>query len=73
MPDMKRRRKDDRTNEASGPPTTIEQALSHQKIEVLQQLLKKQFDVVAQGEYCSLYELVEVGYTYEELDEILYE
>ena len=73
MPDMKRRRKDDRTNEASGPPTTIEQALSHQNIEVLQQLLKTQFDVVAQGEYCWLHELVEVGYTYDEVAEILYE
>ncbi|OAG06554.1 uncharacterized protein CC84DRAFT_1142451 [Paraphaeosphaeria sporulosa] len=55
------------------PPTTIREALRSQNIKVLQQLLKKRFDVVAQGEYSWIRELNENGYTRDELAELLFE
>ncbi|KAI8930723.1 hypothetical protein NX059_012332 [Plenodomus lindquistii] len=55
------------------PPTTIEEALISQDIKVLQQLLKKRFEVVAQGEYSWVRELDEIGYTRDEIAELLFE
>jgi hypothetical protein len=55
------------------PPTTITEALNSENIKVLQQLLKKQFEVVAQGKYSWIRELDEIGYTRDELAELLFE
>jgi tetratricopeptide (TPR) repeat protein len=55
------------------PPTTIREALSSQNIKVLQQLLKRRFEVVAKGEYSWIRELDEIGYTRDEIAELLFE
>ncbi|KAF2475189.1 uncharacterized protein BDR25DRAFT_213279 [Lindgomyces ingoldianus] len=55
------------------PPTTIEEALGGQNIKGLRQLLKKRFDVVAQGEYSWIHELDDIGYTRDEIADLLFE
>lgn len=54
-------------------PWTIKEALDHGDIELLQHVLEARFDVVAQDDYSWLQELIDVGYTYRELAELLLE
>jgi len=55
------------------PPMTIGEALSCQNIKMLRQLLKKRFEIVAQGEYFWIRELDEIGYTHDEIADLLFE
>jgi tetratricopeptide (TPR) repeat protein len=55
------------------PRTTIKEALSSQDINMLQQLLKERFEVVAKGEYSWIRELDEIGCTRDEIAELLFE
>ncbi|KAL1600697.1 hypothetical protein SLS60_007085 [Paraconiothyrium brasiliense] len=55
------------------PPRTIEEALRCRDLKILRQLLRRQFKIVAQGDYSWMSELFEVGYTHDELAELLFE
>lgn len=55
------------------PPTTVEEAMEYRNIDVLRQLLRERFDLVASGEYSWLRELDIVGYTCDEIADLLFE
>ncbi|KAI9732133.1 MAG: hypothetical protein M1834_004229 [Cirrosporium novae-zelandiae] len=55
------------------PPTTIKEALEYREVKVLQRLLAKRFDLVAESEYSWIRELNRMGYSYDEIAELLFE
>jgi hypothetical protein len=55
------------------PPTTLKEAISYSDPKFLQKFLEKHFDVVVKDEYSWLRELSDVGYTREEMAELLLE
>lgn len=55
------------------PPTTLSEALSLRNLRALRRLLRKQFGTVAQDEYAWLHDLEDLGYTRDEMAEILLE
>jgi len=60
-------------NRLINPTTTIEEAIGCQDIEALQHLLKTRFDAVAQGKYAWIRELDDIGYTRDEIADLLFE
>ncbi|KAF4468947.1 serine threonine kinase [Fusarium albosuccineum] len=55
------------------PPTTIRAALDMQNLRYLKRLLRKRFDTVAQDEYLWLRELEDIGYSRDEIADLLFE
>ncbi|KAK4206185.1 hypothetical protein QBC37DRAFT_381340 [Rhypophila decipiens] len=55
------------------PPTTIQEALAAKNIDILRQLLKRRFNLVACAEYSWLHELHDIGYTSDEIADLLFE
>lgn len=55
------------------PPTTIKEALSARNLNILRQLLKRRIDLVACAEYSWLQELDDIGYTSDEIADLLFE
>jgi hypothetical protein len=55
------------------PPTTIEEAVECRNFDVLRQLLRKEFETAAKGKYSWILELDELGYTRDEIAEIIFE
>lgn len=56
----------------STTPTIIEEGMDCCNINVLRQLLREQFDLAACGEYFWLYELEIIGYTCDEIADLLF-
>ncbi|GFF61692.1 putative Pfs, NB-ARC and TPR domain protein (JCVI) [Aspergillus udagawae] len=55
------------------PPLTIEEAVASGNIEIIRELLKKRSHLLAAGEYSWLHELDEIGYTPNDIADVLLE
>ncbi|KAL3474771.1 hypothetical protein BJX99DRAFT_260030, partial [Aspergillus californicus] len=60
-------------NHLINPPTTIKEALERGDIKTLRQFLRKRFDFVAQGDYSWMRELDNLGYTTDDIADLLFE